>query len=78
MAGQRDELMTVEQILAELATCPSEPSTAGVSLAALRRRSGCLTGSCGSGGVSSWPRSNRCGKTRRERHDPCPVLGRTP
>ena len=32
----------------------------------------------GSGGASSWPGSNRCGRTRRERHDRRPVLGCAP
>ena len=45
MANQRDELMTVEQILAELCGVSERRSIAGGSLAVLRRGSGFLIGS---------------------------------
>ena len=78
MASQRDELMTVEQILAELCGVSERTFYRWRELGRAPKGIRLPIASCGYGGVSSWPGSNLSVRTRRERDDRRPVLGCAP
>ena len=78
MANQRDELMTVEQILAELCGVSERTFYRWREIGRAPKGLRLPNRELRVGGVSFWPGSNRCGRAQRERHDSCPVLGCAP